>query len=241
MENGFSAGQVLSKSFDILSKNFPFMLVIGFFASLPTLFTESQPENPTVVFLAMPFSLFATFLLQGVVTFGVYQHLTGQKMALGASWNVALRRLGYLFLVSLATLFLTGLGFLFLVIPGIIISLMLWVAIPVTMVEKGGVGHALSRSRALTTGYRLQIFGITIVSGIISGIASGVNFGIAAAIGTMGVVPGTVSAALISLPVMVVTTGLAAALASVIVTVGYYSLRQEVDGVATEDLASVFE
>ena len=241
MEHEFSTGPIFSKSFDIFGQNFSFMAILGLIATIPTFLTTLDPENPTLTLLVMPVTFLITYLIQGVVVYGVFQHLTGQKVNLGDSFNVAFRRFGYLILVALASGFLTGLGTLFLIIPGIIISLMLWVAIPVTMVEKGGVGHALQRSRELTTGYRLQIFGITVLAGLIAALATGIQYGLIAASGAMGMVPGSLAANLVSLPIMVLTTGLAASLNSVIVTVGYYNLRQDVEGVATEDLASVFE
>ncbi|MDX2475110.1 MAG: hypothetical protein QNL91_15555 [Candidatus Krumholzibacteria bacterium] len=241
MEREFSTGPIFSKSFDIFGQNFSFMAILGFMATVPTFLTALAPQNTTLAVLVMPITFLITYLIQGVVVYGVFQHLTGQKVNLGDSFNVALKRLGYLILVAMATGFLTMLGLVFLIIPGIIISLMLWVAIPVTMVEKGGVGHALQRSRELTTGYRLQIFGITFLAGLIAALATGIQYGLIAASGAMGMVPGSLAANLVSLPIMVLTTGLAASLNSVIVTVSYYNLRQDVEGVATEDLASVFE
>jgi hypothetical protein len=241
MENEFSTGPIFSKSFDIFGQNFSFMLILGAIATIPTLLTQLDPENPYIGLIVMPVTFLVTYLIQGVVVYGVFQHLTGQKINLGDSFNVALRRLGYLILVAVTTSFLTGLGFMLLFVPGIIISLMLWVAIPVTIVEKGGVGHALQRSRELTTGYRLQIFGIAFLAGLIALLAAGIQYGLIAAGGAAGMVPGTLTAILVSLPIIVLTTGLVASLNSVIVTVSYYYLRQDVEGVATEDLASVFE
>ncbi len=220
--------------------NFPFMLLVGFIAVVPTLAIMALPEESVMSLIPMFLSLIFALIVQGVVVFAVFQHLTGSVVTFGESFNVALRRLGYLILVSIATGFLTSIGYLLLIVPGIIISLMLWVAIPVTIVEKNGVGYALARSKELTEGYRMQILGIVVIVGILTLIASGIQAGLTAVLTNMGMAPGALNVLLISVPIHVITTGLASALGSVVATVGYYALRQEVDGVATEDLASVF-
>ena len=132
-------------------------------------------------------------------------------------------------------------GYLLLVIPGVIIALMMWVAVPVVIVERGGVGHALQRSKDLTTGFRLRIFMLNLVLGVIMILAVGVQFGMTAMLTGMGLVPGTLTMALVNFPISVILLGSILALSSVVVTVGYYTLRHEVEGVAPQDLAAVFE
>jgi len=48
-------------------------------------------------------------------------------------------------------------GFLLLVVPGIIVSLMLMVAVPVAIIERPGVMASLKRSAALTKGIKGQL------------------------------------------------------------------------------------
>jgi len=51
-------------------------------------------------------------------------------------------------------------GFVLLIVPGIILSLMWALAIPVAVLEDTGLGESLSRSRQLTAGHRGRVFGI---------------------------------------------------------------------------------
>lgn len=53
-------------------------------------------------------------------------------------------------------------GTLLLVVPGIIVGLMLWVAVPVAVVERRS-GSALRRSAALTNGHKVQILGLVVL------------------------------------------------------------------------------
>ncbi len=216
------------------------MLAIGALAVLPESLKELAPDNILFISLSTLLSYILAFLLQGVVVFAVYQHLTGSKVSLSDSFAVALGRLGYLILVSIVVGFLTGLGTLFLVVPGVIIYLALWVAIPVNLVERVSVGQSLQRSQDLTKGCRMRIFGLLLIMGIFLILAIIVFYGFQQLLLQGGVVPGF-TYTLISFPVAVLTSGLATALQSVVVTAGYYSLRRDKDGIGMEDLASVFE
>ncbi len=241
MEKTFTVGNIFSRSFDVFGKNFAYMLIIALLATLPTVLSELNAGNPSVQLLITPLAYLVGFMLEGVVAFGVFQHLTGQRMALGPSFAVALRRLGFLVLVSVITLLLIGFGMILLIVPGVIVSLVLWVAVPVTVVERGSVDHALRRSAELTKGNRGTIFGISFLMGLLTMVSAGIQFVTGRMTLSMGLIPGSLAAALAHWPVFILTTGLVAALSSVVVTVGYYALRSEVDGVATEDLAAVFE
>jgi hypothetical protein len=241
MENEFTVGQVLSKSFDAFGQNFPFMLIIAVLAVLPGFFIQLFPNSLVMVWLGLLGNLLMYLALQGVVVYGVFQHLTGRKAVFGESLAVALGRLGNLLIVSVVVFLLTAVGYLMLVIPGLIIQLMFWVAVPVVVVERGDLSQALRRSKDLTVGYRGRIFAVLFILGVI-GLVLGLIQGVILAMlldTTSG--SGTLGHALTVLPVNVVFQGLVTALGSVVVTVGYYTLRHEVEGVATEDLASVFE
>lgn len=240
MNSEFTVGKVFSQSMDVFKTNFVAMLLIGVLAVLPESMKSMAPENLLVNYSGSLLSFFLTFLLQGMVVFAVYQHLTGASVSLGDSFAVAMGRLGYLILVSIVASLLAGLGFLFLIIPGVIIYLALWVAVPVTMVERGSLGHALQRSQDLTRGRRMRILGLLIIVGILFLLAILVHLGFQELLLSGGVAPGFMSA-LIAFPVAVLTSGLVTALQSVVVTSGYYALRCEKEGIGMEDLASVFE
>ena len=242
MENEFTIGQIFSRSFDTFSRNFPFMLAMAFLAVLPLTLVQLFPGQTAVVLAGYAGYWLNFLILQGVITYGVYQGMTGSRPSLSESLAVALRRLVPMVLVSLAVLLLSAIGMVFLIVPGIIIQMMLWVAVPVTIVEKGGVGHALQRSKDLTVGYRGRIFALTLLLGVIGALAGGVGgFVNSMLISTHSLTYGSVRYVLAYLPIQVIFQGLISALNAVVVTVGYYSLRQEVEGVAIGDLAEVFD
>lgn len=240
METEFTVGYVLSRTFNVFSRNFLFMLITAFVVLVPSFIMEWFPQYPAIMLMGQLVDSFFTLFMQGVVAFGVYQHLTGQRMDFSGSLAVALRRFFPLLLVTISVAVLTMVGMFLLIIPGIIISLMMWVAVPVTVVEGGGVGHALDRSKDLTYSYRLRILGVIVILSLLIGAVSLVLFGLMMVVESMGLMMGTLGNFLIMVPIQVLTVGLAMALNSVAVAVGYFVLRREVDGVATEDLAEVF-
>ena len=61
-------------------------------------------------------------------------------------------------------------GFLLLVVPGIIVSILWYVAIPAAVMEGKNVSEAMSRSTRLTEGSRWQIFASWLVVGVITAV-----------------------------------------------------------------------
>ena len=190
MEKSFTVGNVFSRSFDIFGKNFVFMLLIAFISVVPGVLQEVSDPGSGMVFLAVVGNFILSIVLEGIVVYGVFQHLTGRRMELEASFAVAMRRIGYILLVSLVMGMLVGFGLLLLIVPGVIALVILWVAVPVTVVEKGGVNHALRRSAELTKGNRGTVFAVVVLTALLSGVASGVQFGLFQVTLGMGLVPG---------------------------------------------------
>ena len=54
-------------------------------------------------------------------------------------------------------------------IPGLIIYTVLWLVVPVAVVERPGIVASLRRSSMLTKGYRWQIFGMVLILGVADG------------------------------------------------------------------------
>jgi hypothetical protein len=100
-----------------------------------------------------------SFLLTGAVTFGVVQQLRGQPAGIAQVMSTGLSSFGRVF----ATGFLCGLRILLftllLIVPGIIQSVRLYVAIPAAIMEGRDASHSMSRSELLTKGSGWQIFG----------------------------------------------------------------------------------
>jgi uncharacterized membrane protein len=137
------------------------------------------------------------------------------------------------FLAAAVVGVLVALGTVACVIPGLIAALMLWVAVPVALVEPVGVMGALSRSAELTHGQKGTIFVIGLALGIIL-IACAVPpiLGVVLLAGEEGVAAwgafeliGAVMTVAISIPA----------------AVGYHRLALGVDGPDVDEIARTFE
>ena len=80
---------------------------------------------------------------------------------LGVGLGVLLPILGVALLQGLAI----GFGFLACFIPGVILAVMFFVAIPAAVEERPGVVKSLERSAKLTEGFRWHVFGVLLVLG----------------------------------------------------------------------------
>src|SRR5262249_15269663 len=118
------------------------------------------PEFNPWAFLAIPVGIVCNTIATGAITYGVVQDLRDGSVSIGEAIAVAARRFLPMFGVALAVGILVFLGVILLLVPGIIVGCMYFVAAPVCIVERAGVGASLSRSRFLTKGHRWQIFGV---------------------------------------------------------------------------------
>ncbi len=101
--------------------------------------------------------------LSGGITYGVFQQLRGQPVGVGDLVRVGYSRLGTVWVTAFMAGVVTALGFCALVIPGLILLVRYWVAVPVAVIESPGGNASLSRSVELTAGSRWPIFGVLLV------------------------------------------------------------------------------
>ena len=173
----FSAGNVLGRGFSIFFKNIvPFML-LSFLVYSPiivyTALIDTSYDNPdlvdtiyiwgiVVVVLAVPLNMLVTATL----VYGTFQELRGQRVSIGACVIRGIGRIFPALIVAVLVTICILAGFVALIIPGFIVMTMLWVAIPVAVVERPGLMPSLKRSADLTSGYRWPIFGIIVLFSI---------------------------------------------------------------------------
>ncbi len=234
-------GDLLGRSFRILLQNIvPFgfiALVIDGLPSLAVLALEAESSGAMgsdfrfdgwqfagwLVYL-----VFAQFL-SATLIYGAIQDLRGQEVRVGACIGRALTVLGPVLGVAfLAALAMTA-GFVLLIIPGIIVAVMLYVAIPVAVIEQPGVIQSLRRSVDLTKNYRWHLFGTLLVLGLLQG-------GIDAA---WSAIPAMGPA--IDLPIAILIQAFFSALYAVLTAVAYLSLRYVKEGVDIDQVAAVFD
>jgi hypothetical protein len=97
------------------------------------------------------------------IAFGVNASLRGERARLGACLAAGVRRFLPSLLVLVVTAIATILGAFLLVIPGLIVLCAMYVAVPVSVIERPGPFASLERSRALTLGHRFKILGAVLV------------------------------------------------------------------------------
>lgn len=199
----------------------------------------------------------AQFVLQTIATallmFGTFQKLRGRRGSIGATIAVGFRRMFHalgtaLLALIVALLPLAVLAFIAAlvqqgeeapialaviigIVPTAIIYCMLWVAVPVAVVERTGVIGALRRAAFLTKGHRWGIFGLLLLLGLIGG-----GFGIIIGMGTAAM-----KDPMITMWATVVANIVASALGATVTAVGYHDLRLVKDGISVEELESVFD
>jgi uncharacterized membrane protein len=140
------------------------------------------------------------------------------------------------------------LGVLLLFIPLPIFYLMWLVATPACVVERLGPFRSLGRSRALTKGHRWKLLGLLlavlipalIVAGVTGAVMASLGIGVNLLIGMFFDLTrsqSTISAQIVRL----VWTAVWTAFYAILVAVAYHDLRVAKEGVATDQIAAVFE
>lgn len=114
--------------------------------------------SPSLVVVSSVLSVVGYLLMNAVVVHysaGVY---LGRGADVGASVRAVIPRLPALLVVGLLTFLMVMAGFILLIVPGIYLFTMYFAVTQVVVLEKGGVGQALSRSRFLSLGNKRHIF-----------------------------------------------------------------------------------
>jgi hypothetical protein len=250
MHDRFTIGGVLGTGFSVWLKNLlPFTFIAALIFSPAIIWGVYIVQHPiehleTLKRWDLYFALMAILLnaaASAALTYGVVMQLNGTKASIGACIGKGFSRLiPVLFVVLLSTLCVLG-GMILLIIPGIIFSLMLYVATPVAVIEKPGIVASLKRSRELTYGHKAEIFAIVLLIGLASGVISYLMMSMAGAKGGFGK-PDPES--LLKPSIMYVKLGaqiVSSSLGAVMTSVSYVLLRREKEGTSTDALAAVFE
>jgi hypothetical protein len=182
-----------------------------------------------------------TLILTGAVTYGVFRHLHGERAGIGEALRMGLSRAGAVWVTGIMMGIVVLLGFCALLIPGIVLLVRYWVAIPVAVIESPGASDSLSRSVELTEGNRWRIFAIAVLMFVVT-----VVVGAALGLG-LGVLEGTLEAeeedatSPLSLALITLVMIPLQCLAAVAPVIAYHDLRVGKEGVDIEELLKVFE
>jgi uncharacterized membrane protein len=252
MNTTFGIGNVLASGFRIWARNFvPFMLITALIYApiliwgISSVQGEITPERFLSVATMLQYVGGLTFLLNVLVsaalTYGVVMELQGQRASIGACITTGLVRFFPALGTGLLSLLCIASGMILLIIPGLIIFCMLYVATQASVLERPGMLGALKRSRELTKGHKLEIFGLTFLLGLL-------GFGVAMLCQAVAL-PHLSDEAYIeetirNLPkymyMNLAQQMLLGSLGAVMASVAYYFLRAEKEGTSADELAAVF-
>lgn len=241
----FDIGGVLGRGFSVTFGNIvPFGLLALIVTSPSFLYgilvvSGGMGASALSQFLTSILQLLLNSVATAALIYGTIQVLRNQPVAL----NTCLSRgfalvfpvIGLIILVSL----IIGIGFVLLFVPGLILATMLWVAIPVAVIERPGVVASMKRSAELTKGNRWRIFGllvIVLVIQIVIGVVLVSIFGVGAMAGG-GVAGGSIVFVLFQWLIQ----AFFAVLYAVIIAVSYQNLRIAKEGGSLDQIASVFD
>jgi MFS family permease len=244
-ERDFRIGHALSRALSVLSRNFLPFFGINLVAVVPDVLLQVM-TNPFIAPAARGLGLSGgtittivlwlltivlSVLSKAVLLYGTFQDLLGRPLNIGESLRVGFSRFFPIIGVGLVVGILTGLSAILLIFPAFIVYTMWFVAAPACVVERLGPLESMSRSGALTKGYRWRIFGMVFLLWIVSAIITGVLAAILYR--TVGIV-----AAIVGVLIWAAVYG---GFFSVFVAVTYRDLRVAKEGVDTELIASVFD
>ena len=230
-------GSILGTTFRLYFANFVPIMLIGLFAFLPfalVLFGSAmvQPSDPSGAMMLVMLGFLGMIITFPAgwagMLYGVFQAALGKPLDVGECVTIGFKRLGRTIGVALLSWFLTILAFFALIIPGIIVSVMLSLAIPVAAVEPVGVTESLRRSAKLTQGLRMLLFGVLLMLGLLNWLCS--IFGLVLA-----------GAPMLSFAWSMLTTVVLGAIGIVASGVMYFAARAHKESIGTEEIAAVFE
>ena len=237
----FRIGSVLARGFGVLFRNIvPFGLMAIVLTAPQWIYRLiSSPQagmgDPGLQVVVTLVIWLLSFLLIGAVVYGTVSELRGQRAGLGECVARGVAVIPPVLGVAILTALAIWLGSILFLVPGVIALVMLWVAIPVAVVERPGVLASLGRSRSLTKGSRWRVFGLIALVGMIWMLAVWVVIAISV---FSGFGPGTLTAMMVALWIL---TALSTALYAVVSAVGYHDLRVAKEGVDAEQIAAVFD
>jgi hypothetical protein len=257
MANGtgapFLVGNVLTRGFSILFRHLFAFSVISLIVFVPyivlvvlTLPRMLRHEDPWLSFTLNLLQLILTYLVTAAIAYGTYQDIKGGRWTIADCLNQGLARLFPVLGVAILSAIAILIGLVALVVPGFILLTILWVAVPVAVVERPGVFASLSRSAELTQSNRWRVFGIIMIliainlgAGFLIGLISVM---VALIAGGSGGVQGAVSSALpIIAALSIIATVLTTAMNAVMTAVGYHDLRVAKEGIGVDDIVRVFD
>ncbi|MCJ9427537.1 hypothetical protein [Kordiimonas marina] len=236
-------GTALSRAIGALFGNFFSFSAIGCLVYAPIVacaiaftgnVTVLKGDTSQVGWMGVLLSFLATAIFTQIayvaILSGGISFLSGDKMTLGRMIRSGMKFLFPVIAVAIISFVLVLLGYVFLIIPGVIISLMLYVAIPAVIAEKKDPIEALKRSRDLTRGSRWAIFAVMIIVAIITNVPQWL----------VGFIQPSAENVPLLFVVTVLSYGVITAVNGALNAAVYVQLRECKEGISTDEVTEVF-
>jgi len=160
------AGKVLTDTGEILKKSFGTIWVIALILFVPVAILSYFSQDSGIISLIYNLALLLASLYMTGTMVRVVQDVEADgrvDATVGDLLGSISAKLWPLFLLGIVTSVLIVIGFALLIIPGIILGLMWFVAVPVLVAEDKGVFASMSRSSELTKGNRWRLIWLFII------------------------------------------------------------------------------
>jgi hypothetical protein len=239
-KSNFSVGQVFNRTSAILSRNLLPFCLINFVCGLPSALIYAPrlglaPSGNATLGLMFILGGLGTMILgtisQAVVLYAAFDDMRGRAVNFAESFRVGLRRFFPILGVVICVVFLAMRAAVLFLIPGIIVITMLYVAVPVCVVERLGPIKSMRRSAQLTKGNRWRVFGLWFATLLVGAMAKGMLQQIAL----------TAGGPRLGIAVILLWSAVYSAFSAVLAVVAYHDLRVAQEGVDTDQIASVFD
>lgn len=188
-----TAVELIDASFQFLRENFATLFTAVFIAFIPVAVmgyvSAANPGDSMLSLLARITDWVFTSAGQAAAIIIVAKRYLGEDITPADALRAVSKRLGTVLWVSFLYGFGIGIGLILLVFPGIWVAVTYFAGMAAAMVEGTGASDSLERSKELTKGSKLRIFGIFVVSYLVYLIAAAFLGGIAGAI--FGLTAGT--------------------------------------------------
>ena len=236
----FGIGSVIGRGFGVLFRNIVPFGVLALVVTSPTyIYAIATAGSPFAMageqIVLWIVQVLLTYVVTAALVYGTFQDLRGQHRGIGDIVGRGLSTMLPVIGVAILVFICFFIGFILLFVPGVFVAIVLWVAIPVAVVERPGVFASLSRSAELTKGFRWRILAVVVILFVIQlliNTVAGFVFGFSV------VASGGSGLSIVPLWVLQAFT---TALYAVVGTVGYHDLRVRKEGVDVEELAAVFD
>lgn len=204
------------------------------FAALALGLWGNEPADTWLVAGLFAATTMLPVLVEAGIFYGVVKTLAGQRVSIRRSMWIGLAHAPMAFLVAAVVAAFVALGVYSYLVPGLLVAIIMWVAVPAAVVEGTGVFASMGRSDRLTNGHRMPILSMVLALWALDGVLGWLTYEFAtSSFSTATATP--LIAWSFALSVIL------APLSACVVGVGYTTLRRIKDDIGPHSIAAMFD